>query len=201
LPNGRPHLYATNFQSGEVEVFDGKFHKIPQIGRFVDAKLPSNYAPFGIQNVGGNIVVTFAHRKPGSHDEDHGPGLGFVDVFDIRGNFLLRLQQHFSLNAPWGIALAPGDFGPFSHRLLIGNFGDGLIHAFNAVSGQLEGTLLDSTGAPLTIGGLWGLSFGGDNPNSGLATALFFTAGANDEADGIYGMITPTSNEQRGNSE
>jgi uncharacterized protein (TIGR03118 family) len=201
LPNGRPHLYATNFQSGEVEVFDGKFHKIPQIGRFVDAKLPSNYAPFGIQNVGGNIVVTFAHRKPGSTDEDHGPGLGFVDVFDVFGNLLLRLKQHISLNAPWGIALAPGDFGPFSHRLLIGNFGDGLIHAFNAVSGQLVGTVLDSTGAPLTIGGLWGLSFGGDNTNSGLATALFFTAGANDEADGIYGMITPTSNEQRGNSE
>jgi uncharacterized protein (TIGR03118 family) len=150
--------------------------------------------------VGGNIVVTFAHRKPGSHDEDHGPGLGFVDVFDVFGNLLLRLQ-HASLNAPWGIALASGDFGPFSHRLLIGNFGDGLIHAFNAVSGKLEGTLLDSTGAPLTIGGLWALSFGGDSLNSGLATALFFTAGANDEADGIYGMITPTSTEQRGNSE
>lgn len=201
LPNGTPRLYATNFQSGEVDVFDGKFHKIPLTGRFVDAKLPANYAPFGIQNVGGNIVVTFAHRAPGSHDEDHGPGLGFVDVFDVFGNFLLRLQQHISLNAPWGIALAPGDFGRFSHRLLIGNFGDGLIHAFNAVSGKLEGTLLDSTGAPLAIGGLWGLSFGGDNPNSGLGNQLFFTAGANDEADGIYGMITPSSTEQRGNSE
>jgi uncharacterized protein (TIGR03118 family) len=202
FPNGTPRLYATNFQSGEVDAFDRNFHKISlPAGRFVDPNLPANYVPFGIQNVGGNIVVTFAHRKPGSHDEDHGPGLGFVDVFDIRGNFLLRLQQHFSLNAPWGIALAPGDFGPFSHRLLIGNFGDGLIHAFNAVSGQLEGTLLDSTGAPLTIGGLWGLSFGGGNLNSGLGNQLFFTAGANDEADGIYGMITPTSNEQRGNSE
>ena len=150
--------------------------------------------------MGGNIVVTFAHRKPGSHDEDHGPGLGFVDVFDVSGNLLLGLR-HASLNAPWGVALAPGDFGPFSHRLLIGNFGDGLIHAFNAVSGKLVGTLLDSTGAPLTIGGLWGLSFGGDNLNSGLGNQLFFTAGANDEADGIYGMITATSTEQRGNSE
>jgi uncharacterized protein (TIGR03118 family) len=198
--NGAPRLYASNFQSGKVEVFDSNFHTLTVSGGFVDANLPANYAPFGIQNVGGNIVVTFAHRKPGSHDEDHGPGLGFVDVFDVFGNLLLRLQ-HSSLNAPWGIALAPGDFGPFSHRLLIGNFGDGLIHAFNAVSGKLEGTLLDSTGAPLTIGGLWGLSFGGDNLNSGLGNQLFFTAGANDEADGIYGMITATSTEQRGNAE
>ncbi|HKV81798.1 MAG TPA: TIGR03118 family protein [Candidatus Sulfotelmatobacter sp.] len=197
---GGPRLYASNFQSGKVEVFNGTFQSLTVSGGFNDPNLPANYAPFGIQNVGGNIVVTFAHRKPGSHDEDHGPGLGFVDVFDLSGHLLLRLQ-HASLNAPWGIALAPGDFGPFSHRLLIGNFGDGLIHAFNAVSGKLEGTLLDSTGAPLTIGGLWALSFGGDNLTSGLATALFFTAGANDEADGIYGMLTPTSTEQRGNSE
>ncbi|MGZ4732986.1 MAG: TIGR03118 family protein [Terriglobales bacterium] len=196
-----PRLYASNFQSGAVEVFDGTFHRVTVSGGFLDANLPLNYAPFGIQNVGGNIVVTFAHRKPGSKDEDHGPGVGFVDVFDTSGRLLLRLQHGTFLNAPWGIALAPGDFGPFSHRLLIGNFGDGLIHAFNDVTGKFQGTLLDSTGAPLWIGGLWGLSFGGDNTNSGLATQLFFTAGANDENDGIYGMITPTGNEQRGNSE
>jgi uncharacterized protein (TIGR03118 family) len=196
-----PRLYATNFQTGGVEVFDGHFHPIRPVGGFLDAKLPMNYAPFGIQNVGGNIVVTFAHRKPGSHDEDHGAGLGFVDVFDTSGRLLLRLQHGAFLNAPWGIAQAPGDFGPFSHRLLIGNFGDGWIHAFNAVSGKLEGTFLDQTGAPIAIGGLWGLSFGGENANSGLATELFFTAGANDEADGIYGKITATSTEQRGNSE
>ena len=196
-----PRLYASNFQSGMVDVFDGKFRSVTVPGGFLDASLPPNYAPFGIQNVGGSIVVTFAHRKPGSHDEDHGPGLGIVDVFDVSGRFLLRLQRGSFLNAPWGIALASGDFGPFSHRLLIGNFGDGTIHAFNAVSGKLEGTLLDSTGAPLTIGGLWGLSFGGDNATSGLGTELFFTAGANDENDGIYGKITPASNEQRGNAE
>ena len=105
------------------------------------------------------------------------------------------------LNAPWGIALAPGDFGPFSHRLLIGNFGDGTIHAFNAVSGKFEGTLLDPTGAPLWIDGLWALSFGGDSTNNGLATELFFTAGPNDESNGIYGKITAVGTEQRGNSE
>lgn len=203
-----PRLYATNFQSGQVEVFGPKFFQVNMPGKFVDPNLPANYAPFGIQNVGGNIVVTFAHRKPGSRDEDHGPGLGFVDVFDLSGRLLLRLQHVTFLNAPWGIAQAPGDFGPFSHRLLIGNFGDGTIHAFNAVSGKFEGTLLDSTGAPLAIGGLWGLSFGGDttatataNANNGLATELFFTAGANDEADGIFGKITATGSEQRGNAE
>jgi uncharacterized protein (TIGR03118 family) len=122
-------------------------------------------------------------------------------VFDNSGRLLLRLQHTAAFNAPWGIALAPGDFGPFSHRLLIGNFGDGWIHAFNAVSGKLEGTLLDPTGAPVAIGGLWGLSFGGDSMNSGLATELFFTAGANDENDGIFGKIAATSTEQRGNAE
>jgi uncharacterized protein (TIGR03118 family) len=196
-----PRLYASNFMAGTVDVFDGHFNALHVTGGFADANLPANYAPFGIQNVGGNIVVTFAHRKPGSLDEDHGAGLGYVDVFDVSGKLLLRLQHGPYLNAPWGIAEAPGDFGPFSHRLLIGNFGDGWIHAFNAVSGKLEGTMLDPTGAPIAIGGLWGLSFGGDNTTSGPANELFFTAGANDEADGIYGSITATGSEQRGNSE
>jgi uncharacterized protein (TIGR03118 family) len=204
-----PRLYASNFQTGKVDVFDGNFQRLRMRDdeRFRDPKLPRDYAPFGIQNVGGNIVVTFAHRAPGSKDEDHGPGLGFVDVFDTSGELLLRLQHVDSLNAPWGIAQAPGDFGVFSHRLLIGNFGDGTIHAFNAVSGKFEGTLLDSTGAPLAIGGLWGLSFGGDttatataSANNGLATELFFTAGANDENDGILGKITAADG-QRGNAE
>jgi uncharacterized protein (TIGR03118 family) len=196
-----PRLYASNFASGGVEVFDGHFHRVTTAGGFLDPNLPPNYAPFGIQNVGGNIVVTFAHRKPGSKDEDHGAGLGFVDVFDHSGRLLLRLQHGPYLNAPWGIAQASGDFGPFSHRLLIGNFGDGYIHAFNSVSGKFEGTLLDQTGYPLWIDGLWGLSFGGNNTNSGLATELFFTAGPNEENDGILGKITATGSEQRGNSE
>jgi uncharacterized protein (TIGR03118 family) len=199
-PQG-PRIYVTNFQSGAVEVYDGNFQHVSVKNGFLDANLPPNYAPFGIQNVGGNIVVTFAHRRPGSTDEDHGPGRGFVDVFDTSGKLLLRLQHGPFLNAPWGIALAPGDFGPFSHRLLIGNFGDGWIHAFNALSGKLEGALLDPTGYPIAIDGLWGLSFGGENTNSGLATELYFTAGPNDEGDGIFGKITATSGEQRGNSE
>jgi uncharacterized protein (TIGR03118 family) len=194
-------LYATNFATGQVEMYDGNFQPVAMASAFQDANLPANYAPFGIQNVGGNIVVTFAHRKPGSKDEDHGNGLGYVDVFDFDGNLLLRLEHGPFLNAPWGIALAPGDFGTFSHRLLIGNFGDGRIHAFNLVSGMKEGTLLNADGTPLWIDGLWALSFGGDGAKNGLATELFFTAGPNDENDGLYGKITPAAAEQRGNSE
>jgi uncharacterized protein (TIGR03118 family) len=194
-------LYATNFASGRVEMYDGRFQPVTIAGAFRDAKLPANYAPFGIQNVGGNIVVTFAHRRPGSTDEDHGAGLGYVDVFDLDGRLLLRLQHGPFLNAPWGIALAPGDFGAFSHRLLIGNFGNGRIHAFNLVSGTVEGVLLNTDGTQLWIDGLWALSFGGDAARNGLATELFFTAGPNDENDGLYGKITPVATEQRGNSE
>lgn len=196
-----PRLYASNFQTGQVDVFDGHFNSVHVTGGFADDKLPLGYAPFGIQNVGGNIVVTFAHRKAGSLDEDHGAGLGFVDIFSNSGKLLVRLQHGPYFNAPWGIAEAPGDFGPFSHRLLIGNFGDGWIHAFNEVSGKFEGALLDQNGAPIAIDGLWGLSFGGDNTNSGLATELYFTAGANDEKDGIFGKITAAATEQRGNAE
>jgi len=198
---GGPRLYATNFASGEVEIYDGNFKQIKRKGAFIDSKLPAHYAPFGIQNVGGNIVVTFARRSPGSKDEDHGPGLGYVDVFDLQGNLLLRLQHSSALNAPWGIAQAPGDFGPFSHRLLIGNFGDGYIHAYNALSGKFEGTMLDPTGSWLRIDGLWAISFAGNGASNGLATELYFTAGPNDENDGVFGKITATAAEQRGNSE
>jgi len=199
--NAKVRLYATNFASGLVEMYDNKFQPVTVPGAFRDHMLPANYAPFGIQDVGGNIVVTFAHRPPGSEDEDHGAGKGYVDVFDIDGKLLLRLEHGPFLNAPWGIALAPGDFGTFSHRLLIGNFGDGKIHAFNVVSGMEEGTLLNTDGTPLSIDGLWAISFGGDNTTDGLATELFFTAGPNDESNGLYGKITSVATENRGNSE
>ena len=112
-----------------------------------------------------------------------------------------RVGRMGPLNAPWGIAQAPGDFGAFSHRLLIGNFGDGFINAYNAVSGKRVGTLLDASGAPIWIDGLWALSFGGGNANSGLFNDLYFTAGPNDEKDGLFGKLTPVASDQRGNSE
>ncbi|HZQ93965.1 MAG TPA: TIGR03118 family protein [Candidatus Sulfotelmatobacter sp.] len=196
-----PRLYASNFKMGTVEVYDGNFHRRHAEERFRDSSLPPHFVPFGIQNVGGNIVVTFAHRNPGSKDEDHGPGLGYVRVFDTEGHLLLRLQHGTFLNAPWGIAMAPGDFGPFSHRLLIGNFGDGTIAAFNALSGRFEGNMLDSSGAALAIDGLWALSFAGSDAINGSPTDLYFTAGPNDENDGIFGKLTATDSEQRGNAE
>jgi uncharacterized protein (TIGR03118 family) len=199
-----PRFYATNFQSGRVEVFNSNMSRVEPNNEdaFRLPGLSNDYAPFNIQNVGGNLVVTFAHRKPGSHDEDHGAGLGFAGIFDPSGHLLLKLQHGSWFNAPWGVALAPGDFGKFSHRLLIGNFGDGTINAFNLITGKHEGAMLDdTTGQTLAISGLWGLSFGGDSTNNGMATSLFFTAGPNDEADGLFGQLTAVSAEQLGNSQ
>jgi uncharacterized protein (TIGR03118 family) len=198
-----PKFYATNFQSGRVEVFDANFNKLHlDDDAFRLHGLSHDYAPFNIQNVGGNLVVTFAHREEGSKDEDHAPGLGFVGVFDHRGRLLLRLEHGPWFNAPWGVALAPGDFGLFSHRLVIGNFGDGTINAFNLMTGKHEGTMLDdTTGKAVFIDGLWALSFGGDATNNGLATSLYFTAGPNDESDGLLGNLTAVPSEQPGNSQ
>ena len=201
MTSAGPRIYTSNFATGQVEIYDGKFHRVNRNAAFTDSRLPANYAPFGIQNVGGNIVVTFAKRLPGETDELHGAGLGFVDVFDLNGNLLLRLQHNQTMNAPWGIAQAPGDFGTFSHRLLISNFGDGNIHAYNALSGKFEGTLQDANGAPIWIDGLWAIGFGGGNANSGLLNDLYFTSGPNDESNGLFGKLTPVGADQRGNSE
>jgi len=202
-PNSEPVFYATNFMSGNVEVFDTNFHRIIlDDDAFRLPGLSDSYAAYNIQNVGGNLVVTFAHRKPGSRDEDHGAGLGKVGIFDRRGRLLMRLQHGPWFNAPWGIAQAPGDFGKFSHRLLIGNFGDGTIHAFNLVTGKHEGEMLnDATGGTLWIEGLWAISFGGDGAANGSATNLYFSAGPNKESDGLLGLLAPVSSEQPGNSQ
>jgi uncharacterized protein (TIGR03118 family) len=199
-----PRFYATNFQSGRVEMFDANLNRMgPEEDGFRLSGLSKDYAPFNIQNVGGNLVVTFAHREEGSKDEDHAPGLGYVGVFNAHGRLLLRLQHGPWFNAPWGVALAPGDFGMFSHRLLIGNFGDGTVHAFNVITGKHEGMMInDTTGQALAIDGLWAISFGGDAPKNGLATSLYFTAGPNDEADGVVGQLTAAvASEQPGNSQ
>ncbi len=199
-------LYATNFLTGRVEVFDSSFTMVAsrtfQSGDDDSGHNGNGFAPFNIQNVGGNLVVTFAKKQPGSNDEQHGPGLGAVGIFDANGHLLSRFQRGDFLNAPWGIALAPSDFGPFSHRLLIGNFGDGTVNAFNIVTGQFVGKMLaPGSSSPLVVDGLWALSFGGNAANNGSSTELFFTAGPNDENDGLFGKLTATNSEQRGNSE
>jgi uncharacterized protein (TIGR03118 family) len=189
---GGPRLYATNFHAGTVDVYDGDWSAVP--GGFVDPALPAGYAPFGIQNIKNTIYVTYALQDEEKEDEIAGPGNGFVDAYDLEGNFIRRVASGGVLNAPWGIALAPDGFGKFSNDLLIGNFGDGKIHAFSPdkLEGngqfQLHGPLHSSGGAPLVIDGLWALQFG-NGASAGPATTLFFTAGPDDETGGLFGSL------------
>jgi uncharacterized protein (TIGR03118 family) len=186
-------IYATNFRFGTVEMFDSSFHLV---GSFTDPKLANTcplpnqcYAPFGIQNIGGKLFVTFALQNAEKHDDVSGPAHGFVDVFDTSGNLIQRLILHGRLNSPWGLALAPADFGRFGNALLVGNFGDGRINAYDLNTGEFLGQLRDQANTPITIDDLWALGFGND-ANAGLHNELFFTAGINDEADGLFGKIT-----------
>ena len=185
-------LYATDFVGGKVDVFNSSFGAGTAPGGFVDPELPSGYAPFGIAAVSGKLVVTFAKQQPGSEDEQHHQGFGVVDEFDTDGSLISRIATHGQLNAPWGIALAPAGFGPFSGDLLVGNFGDGRINAFARQgdgSWERAGGLRDSSGRAISIDGLWGIGFG-NNGAAGPSTTLYFAAGPNDEADGLFGSIT-----------
>lgn len=181
-------LFAANFASGKVDVFNSAFGAASVPGKFLDPSLPAGYAPFGIQNINGKIYVSYGLQQAGSGDEAHGPGLGIVNVFDTNGNMLGRVATFGSLNAPWGLTLAPKNFGPFSGDLLVGNFGDGTINAFNPLTDAFEGQLKKSGGV-LSINGLWGLGFGNGSA-AGARNALYFAAGINGEGDGLFGRIT-----------
>jgi uncharacterized protein (TIGR03118 family) len=186
-------LYATNFNAGVVEMYDAQFKPA---GSFTDSSLSTDcplpnqcFAPFGIQNINGSLYVTFALQDADKHDDAKGPGNGFVDVFDTSGNLIKRLISHGELNSPWGLALAPNGFGRFGKDLLVGNFGDGHINAYEPDTGAFRGQLKDPRGNPITIDGLWALGFG-NGGTAGPTDTLFFTAGINDEADGLFGSIT-----------
>jgi uncharacterized protein (TIGR03118 family) len=182
-------LYAADFHNGKVDVFDSGFHKVAGAGGFTDPGLPVGYAPFGIQAIGSWIYVSFAKQDVQGHDEVGGPGLGVVDVFDTSGNLIKQLiSAGGALNAPWGLAMAPANFGPFSNALLVGNFGDGKINAFDPTTGALLGTLSRADGSAIVIDGLWGIAFG-NGLNDQPTNTLFFAAGPNDEAHGVYGRI------------
>ncbi|WP_296001456.1 TIGR03118 family protein [Rugamonas sp.] len=185
---GVNYLYATDFHNKRIDVFDTNFNKVALPGGFVDAQLPADYAPFGIQAVGQQIYVSYAQRQASGDDESHSAGAGVVDVFDTAGNLLKRLVTAGALNAPWGIAVAPSNFGTFSGKLLVANFGDGKINAYDASSGAYAGTLAKADGTPLVLDGLWGIAFG-NGVNSQPANTLFYTAGPGDEAHGVYGRI------------
>ena len=189
-----PLLYVTDFHNGVVDVFDGSFHPVVSGTAFLDPLIPAGFAPFGISNFAGNIYVTYAKQDDDKHDDVAGAGNGFVDEFDGSGTFLKRLITRGALNSPWGMAMAPATFGQFGGALLVGNFGGGLINAFDPASGNLLGTLQDNTGNNIPIPGLWGLYFGNGGKGGDSAT-LYFTAGMpgpygeTPESHGLFGSI------------
>ena len=201
---GADFLYATNFHAGTVDVFDSSFHQVALTSRaFTDSRIPKGYAPFGIASVtppGSSqnfLFVTYAKQDAEKHDDVAGRGRGFVDVFDTSGHLLRRVASGGSLNAPWAIALAPSNFGRNSNELLIGNFGDGRINAYKFLQGRWQrfvfaGQLSNVRGRPISIDGLWGLAFGND-AGAGPSNTLYFTAGVNDEANGLFGTLTTAS--------
>ena len=179
-------LYAANFHSGAIDVFDQGFAPVMHPGRFVDPNLPAGFAPFNVQELGGRIVVSYAKQGP-TGDDVAGPGNGYVDVFDTRGRLIRRLISQGQLNSPWGLVLAPRHFGAFSGDLLVGNFGDGKINAYDPRTGGFKGTLMNRDGKPIEIDGLWALRFG--NGVIGTPQTLLFTAGIADEDHGLFGEI------------
>jgi uncharacterized protein (TIGR03118 family) len=236
------HLYATDFHNGRVDVFDAGFAPVSMPGAFVDPRIPRGFAPFGIQNIGGTIYVTYAKQDADAEDDVHGRGLGFVDAYDTSGMLLGRVASRGDLNAPWGLAMAPDGFGRFGGDLLVGNFGDGRINAFQPEnehgklvhglrdhgggSGEDEhgnrgrgdnrggpgpgdddhgsaqpgqpvhgntfeprGQLRGADGKRIEIDGLWALEFGLGGANNGPTSTLFFTAGPDDESNGLFGTI------------
>jgi uncharacterized protein (TIGR03118 family) len=212
--SGTTLLYVTNFNAGTVEMYNSTWTQVVSPGAFTDPKLPPGYAPFNIVLVGNRLIVTYAVQDPAKHDDVPGAGLGIVNSFDLNGFGLKRLVTGIApgdrscrspstlakckLNSPWGVALAPQSFGKLANALLIGNFGDGHINGFNATTGAFIGPMHygQSTpglqGKPVVIDGLWALKVGNDhNGKSGYANTLYFTAGPNDEADGLFGALRP----------
>jgi len=180
-------LYASNFRFGTVEVFDSSFNLVKS---FNDPSVPAGFAPFGVHNIGGQLFITFAKQKPDKHDDLAGPGNGFVDVFSPNGALLQRLVSEGQLNSPWAVTLAPATFGAFGGHILVGNFGDGHINDLDRSTGHFAGQLRNAAGDPLTIPDLWGLRFPAGSLNA-VPGALYFTAGINDEHDGLFGDLVP----------
>ena len=194
--SGANYLYATDLHNNKVDVFDTNFAKPAAMqGKFVDPGLPAGFAPFGITAVNGQLFVTFAMQDAAKHDEMTGAGLGYVDIFDMSGNFVSRFASAGPLNAPWGIAVAPAGFATLQGQVLVGNFGDGTINAFMPNGTSLAtstGPLMNSAGQPLAFAGLWSLVFGNGDSDKPVDT-LFYTAGFASQTDGVFGSITAST--------
>jgi uncharacterized protein (TIGR03118 family) len=175
-------LYAADFATGNIDVFNSQFQPTTLGGSFTDPNLPSGFTPYGIRSLDGSLYVTYIPNN-------FAPG-GIVDLFDTNGNFLRRLVTGGNLNLPWGLAIAPHNFGKFSNALLVGNVADGHIDAYNPNTGAFRGQLQDTSGNPISIPGLWSLRFGNDGL-AGSSDTLFFTAGINGYVDGLLGSIVP----------
>jgi len=182
-------LFAANFEAGGgINVFNSSYAPITTAGGFADPNIPTGFAPFNVQNIGGNLYVEYAKVAAGQPVPLPGGG-GFVDVFDTNGNLLKHLISNGALDAPWGVALAPASFGSFGGDLIVGNFGNGEINAFNPTTGAFLGTIMNGGGNPIVNSGLWALDFGNSSANP---NALYFTAGLNQGNDGLFGEIQAT---------
>jgi uncharacterized protein (TIGR03118 family) len=181
-------LYAANFRFSSVDVFDASFKEVHLAGSFSDPGIPAGFAPFNVQNLNGQLYVSYAKQNAEKHDDVGGPGNGYIDIFDLSGRFVRRLASQGTLNSPWGLALAPENFGHFGEDLLVGNFGDGRINGFDPETGHFTGQLGNGHGEAISIDGLWGLRFG-NGGRGGDPNILYFAAGINHEADGLFGSI------------
>ena len=190
-------LYATNFKAGTIDVFDAQFKPVtPASGAFTDPKIPAGFAPFNIWNLGGKLYVTYAKQSDDKMDDVAGAGNGYVDVYDTAGKLLQSLivgGAGSQLNSPWGLAIAPATFGKFANDLLVGNFGDGMINAYDPATGAFAGNLQDANGKNIVIQGLWGLMFG-NGSSGGDKDTLYFTAGPGGEKHGVLGSISANPN-------
>lgn len=194
-----PQLYAANFKAGTIDVFDANFKPVTLAGgAFTDSKIPAGFAPFNVWNIGGNLYVAYAKQDQGKKFDVPGPGNGYVDVYDPSGKLLSAngngpLVANASLNSPWGLAIAPATFGQFAGALLVGNFGDGRINAFDSKTGVFKGTLQDANGANIVIPGLWALYFG-NGVSGGDKDTVYFTAGPGGQKHGLIGSISANPN-------
>ena len=184
-----PRLLLANFGRNRIDVYDGAFNRVQTHGRFTDPYLPQRYAPFNVASINGLVYVSYARQDAAHEDDVAGEGHGFIDVYSPEGRFVARFASRGVLNSPWGMTIAPRSFGRFGGDLLVGNFGDGRIHAFDPRTGYLRGVLRDSSGRPLHIDGLWGLLVG--NQVAGGPGNVWFSAGPDDESHGLLGLLKP----------